>query len=213
MNKQSISLGGIIGKIRFGGALFAGLAIWVTAGEAGAIVGPIHLFGGIAAMSLIGWIVTLPIMRKQHRVPWVLSILVLFGTIISIALLLVPSVTEMTWLFWLYIPTIYLTIGPGFGILNNLAGPRMRAMFCAVVLFTSNIANLIIAPQLIGFLSDAFAQPHPADANSLQLALLCLTPVGLWSAFHFAKCSRAMRKPVAQGIALNSAVEHDVEQA
>ncbi|MDQ6701796.1 MAG: L,D-transpeptidase [Pseudomonadota bacterium] len=36
MNKQRISLGSIIGKIRFGTALFAGLAVWVAAGEAGA---------------------------------------------------------------------------------------------------------------------------------------------------------------------------------
>jgi lipoprotein-anchoring transpeptidase ErfK/SrfK len=37
VNKQSTSLGGIIGKLRFGSALFAGLAVWAAAaGEAGA---------------------------------------------------------------------------------------------------------------------------------------------------------------------------------
>jgi lipoprotein-anchoring transpeptidase ErfK/SrfK len=36
MNKQSICLGGVIGKIRFGSALFAGLAVWAAAGEANA---------------------------------------------------------------------------------------------------------------------------------------------------------------------------------
>ena len=36
MKKQSISLGGIIDRIRFGGALFAGLSVWAAAGEAGA---------------------------------------------------------------------------------------------------------------------------------------------------------------------------------
>ncbi|MGI8568561.1 MAG: L,D-transpeptidase [Methylocella sp.] len=35
MNRQSISLGGIICKIRVGIALFAGLAVWAAAGEAG----------------------------------------------------------------------------------------------------------------------------------------------------------------------------------
>jgi len=36
MKKQSISLGGIIGKLRSGSALFAGLAVWIAAGDASA---------------------------------------------------------------------------------------------------------------------------------------------------------------------------------
>jgi lipoprotein-anchoring transpeptidase ErfK/SrfK len=36
MNKQRVSLGGIIGKLRSGSALFAGLAVWIVAGDAGA---------------------------------------------------------------------------------------------------------------------------------------------------------------------------------
>ncbi len=36
MNKQRISFGSKIGKIRFGTILLAGLAVWVAAGEAGA---------------------------------------------------------------------------------------------------------------------------------------------------------------------------------
>ncbi len=166
----------------------------ITAGDAGSIVGPIHFFGGLAAMSLIGWYVTRPSMAAQHRIPLMLSVIVALGTIVSICIFLVHSVGATTWLFWLYIPTIYLTIGPGFGILNNLAEPRMRAMFCAVVLSTSNLANLVIAPQLIGFLSDEFAKPHLADAASLKLALLCLAPTGFWAAFHFAKCGLALKK-------------------
>ena len=166
----------------------------ITAGDAGAIVGPIHLFGGMAAMSAIGWFVTRPSMARQHRIPLLLSGFVAFGTIVSICIFLVHSVAATTWLFWLYIPTIYMTIGPGFGILNNLAEPRMRAMFCAVVIVVSNIANLVVAPQLVGFLSDQLAKPHAADAHSLKLALLCLTPTGFWAAYHFAKCGEALKK-------------------
>ncbi|HEX3497207.1 MAG TPA: L,D-transpeptidase [Methylocella sp.] len=36
MKKQSKSLGGIFGKLRSGSALFAGLAVWIAAGDAGA---------------------------------------------------------------------------------------------------------------------------------------------------------------------------------
>ncbi len=69
------------------------------------------------------------------------------------------------WLFWIFIPAIYFYIGPCFGLLNNLCEPRMRAQFCAATLFVANVGNLIIAPQLVGFLSDAFAPDHVANGR------------------------------------------------
>ena len=93
-------------------------------------------------------------------------------------------------MFWIFIPTIYFYIGPIFGLLNNLAQPRMRAMFCAATLFLANVGNLIVAPKLVGMLSDWFAPDHIANAASLRLALLCLAPVGFWSAFHYFYCAR-----------------------
>jgi hypothetical protein len=90
-----------------------------------------------------------------------------------------------TALFWIFIPSIYFYIGPGFGLLNNLAEPRMRAMFCCVVLFVANVFNLVVAPQAVGLLSDWFAPGHIANAASLRLALLCLAPTGFWATFHF----------------------------
>ena len=60
-------------------------------------------------------------------------------------------------MFWIFIPAIYFYIGPCFGLLNNLAQCRMRAMFCATTLFLANVGNLVIAPPLIGGLSDWFA--------------------------------------------------------
>ncbi len=59
--------------------------------------------------------------------------------------------------FWIFIPAIYFYIGPCFGLLNNLAPCRMRAMFCAMTLFLANVGNLIITPIVIGALNDHFA--------------------------------------------------------
>jgi hypothetical protein len=88
-------------------------------------------------------------------------------------------------LFWLFVPSIYIYLGPGFGILNNLAQPKMRAMYCAILLFLANVCNLIIAPQMVGFLSDWLAPHHVPDAESLRLAMLCLVPTGFWAAGHY----------------------------
>ena len=84
-----------------------------------------------------------------------------------------------------FIPSIYFYIGPCFGLLNNLAEPRMRAMFCAFTLFVANVGNLIIAPQLVGFLSDHYAAGGMDNAQSLRTAMLWLVPTGLWATFHY----------------------------
>jgi hypothetical protein len=61
---------------------------------------------------------------------------------------------------------------------------HMRATACAVLLFTANVANLMIAPQVIGWLSDWFAHSFAAGAESLRWALLLLAPTGFWAAWH-----------------------------
>jgi len=61
----------------------------------------------------------------------------------------------------------------------------MRATFIAVSLLVANVLNLIVAPQAVGFMSDYFAGPAGADAESLRLALLILAPTGFWAAYHY----------------------------
>jgi hypothetical protein len=88
-------------------------------------------------------------------------------------------------MWWLFIPAIYFYIGPAFALGQNLAPPKMRAMFSAVALLIANVFNLIVAPQGVGLLSDWFAGPAGADAASLRMALLVLAPTGFWAAFHY----------------------------
>ena len=76
--------------------------------------------------------------------------------------------------------------------MQNLAPPRMRAMFTAWSLVVGNVFNLIIAPQGVGLLSDWFAGGLGADAASLRLALLVLAPSGFWAACHFCMASRTV---------------------
>ena len=69
----------------------------------------------------------------------------------------------------------------------------MRAQFCAATLFLANVGNLIIAPQIVGFLSDSFAPSGVADGESLRLAMLCLVPTGLWAVWHYFRLGPADR--------------------
>ena len=163
-------------------------------GAAGAVTGPIHLVGGIAATLGTAWLLSRPSMVSPRRVLWVL--------IIGVGLATVPSFlaywTHTLWLakcmFWIFIPAIYFYIGPCMGLLQNLAPQRMRSMFIAWSLLVGNVFNLIVAPQFIGLLSDWFGGGHGADAASLRMALMILAPTGFWATWH---AYRAMRTVVA----------------
>lgn len=164
----------------------------LNAGDAGAVTGPIHLFGGIGATLATGWLLSLPSMKPPCRISRLIGGGIGLATIPSIVLFATDSLFIAKAMLWLFIPVIYFYIGPTYGVLNNLAPPRMRAQFCAITILTANVGNLIVAPQLVGFLSDWFATGPAADAHSLQLALLCLAPTGFWGAYHFFACIKTL---------------------
>lgn len=162
----------------------------LNVGQAGAVLGPVHLIGGSAAMIGSTWLLSRPSFADPRRIVRWLGAYIAFATIVTAVIYSTTSLTLTRWLFWLYIPALYVYIGASFGILNNLALPQMRAMYCAITLFIANVCNLIIAPQAVGLLSDWFAPHAVPTAMSLRLALLCLVPTGFWASWHFFRSAR-----------------------
>jgi len=160
--------------------------------QAGGILGPIHLIGGSAAMLASTWLLSRRWFSDEPRVLRLLTLNIGLATVVTAIIYSTHSLALTKGLFWLFIPSIYIYLGPGFGILNNLAPPKMRAMYCATLLFLANVCNLIIAPQMVGFLSDWFAPQHVPDAESLRLAMLCLVPTGFWAAWHYYRAARGV---------------------
>jgi hypothetical protein len=160
-------------------------AYGLTTGEAGAITGPIHLYGGVGATIFTAWLMTHRWLADSRRIVQLTGWWIGFATVVSLVIYWTHSLELTKWLFWLFIPSIYFYLGPSFGLLLNLAEPRMRAVFCASTLFVANVGNLIIAPMAVGALSDLFLAAHPADGEALRLAMLCLVPTGFWAAFHY----------------------------
>jgi len=164
----------------------------LSAGEAGAITGPIHLYGGMAATIFTSWLLTRPSMADPRRIGRLMGWWIGLATVVSFVIYWTHSLPLTRALFWLFIPSIYFYIGPCFGLLLNLAEPRMRAVFCATTLFVANFGNLIVAPVGVGLLSDWFAPGHIANAESLRLAQLCLVPTGLWATYHYFRSARRL---------------------
>jgi MFS family permease len=161
-------------------------------GEAGAVTGQIHLVGGVAASIATAWLFGRPWMLDPRRVCWVLACGVGLATIPSFIAYWTHSLVLARTMFWLFIPAIYFYIGPCMALVQNLAACHMRTVFAAWSGLCGNVFNLIVAPQLVGFLSDAYAGGHATDAASLRFGLLILAPTGFWAAYHLYAASRTI---------------------
>ncbi len=174
-------------------------------GQAGAVTGNIHLWGGSIATVATAWLLSRPAMADPRRVVWLLAGGIGLATIPS----MVAYGTHSLWLcklmFCLFIPAIYFYIGPTFGLLNNLAPCHMRNMFIAICLLVANVFNLIVAPWLVGALSDWFAGAHATDAASLRSALLVLAPTGFWATYHLYMASRTIVQDQKRAIGYSQA--------
>jgi MFS family permease len=172
-----------------------GLAFWtptflmrtydLNVAQAGAVTGRAHLVGGLLATAGAAWLMARPYMVSPRRVLWTLAAVVGFATIPSIVAYWTRDLWVAKLMFWIYIPAIYFFIGPCMALVLNLAPSNMRSIFTAWSVLVGNVFNLIVAPQMVGIMSDFFARGHAADAASLRLALLVLAPTGFWAVWHF----------------------------
>jgi len=180
-------------------------------GQAGAVTGNAHLVGGLLATAGAAWIMSRPFMVDPRRVLWLLGAVTGLATLPSIAAYATHSLSVATWMFWMFIPAIYFFIGPCMALVLNTAPSSMRSVFTACSVLVGNVFNLIVAPQLVGSLSDAFGAAHGgADAASLRLALLVLAPTGLWATAHFLLAARTViadqHRAIGAGVAPPSEV-------
>jgi MFS family permease len=165
----------------------------MSAGDAASVTANAHLVGGALATIVTGWLMARPAMADAKHIMWLLGAGTFVATIASGVAYWTRDLEVARISFWIFIPAIYFYIGPCFGLLNNLAPCRMRAMFCAMTLFLANVGNLIITPLVIGALNDHFAAHH-SQADALRLAMLCIVPTGLWATLHYFIASRDVDK-------------------
>jgi MFS family permease len=161
-------------------------------GQAGSLVGQIYLIAGVAASLLTAWLLARPFFVDPRRILYLLGGVNAIATIPSILAYSTHSLSTATLSLWLFIPAVYMILGPQWAITQNLSPPKMRAMFSVVGLLVANVFNLIVAPQGIGLLSDYFARPAGPDAESLRTALLFLAPTGFWAAAHYFLAARTI---------------------
>ncbi len=165
--------------------LFLQRTYGMNEGDAGGLLGQIYLVGGIGASLVTAYVVARPAYTDPRRIARLLAVVTAVATIPSFLAYWTHDLGFAKLMWWLFIPAIYFYIGPAFALCQNLAAPKMRAMAVAIALLIANVLNLIVAPGIVGALSDYFAGPGGADAASLRLAQLILAPAGFWAAWHY----------------------------
>jgi predicted MFS family arabinose efflux permease len=154
-------------------------------GAAGGLLGQIYLVGGIGASLLTAYVVARPAYTDPRKIARLLAVVTAAATIPSFLAYWTHDLGFAKLMWWLFIPAIYFYIGPAFALCQNLAAPKMRAMAVAISLLIANVLNLIVAPAIVGSLSNYFDAAGGGNADSLRLAQLILAPSGLWAAFHY----------------------------
>jgi MFS family permease len=165
----------------------------LTVGEAGALLGPIHLIGGTGSLVVTAALMYLRAFRDPRRIMRFAALVALVATVPSI-LVYAGDRSLVVPMLWILIPATYFYIGPLTGVLQNLVPGGMRAQAMAILLFTANIANLVIAPQLLGFASDVVAATTTLGADSLRWVLAFTAPVGFWAAWHCWRAEATVRE-------------------
>jgi MFS family permease len=166
----------------------------MTVGQAGSLLGIINGVGGAVGI-IAGGLLIHYFGRKEPRWQlWIVGIATFLGTFASIAVYSAASTQLCVVMLWLFVPVAYLNIAPLLSLTQSLVLPPMRGLSCALLLFGANIANLAIAPQVIGILSDLFARHSGDSARSLRDAMLLTTLTGFWATYHFWAGSRTMKQ-------------------
>ena len=162
--------------------------------DAGRTLALIHGIGGTAVLLTTSAVMKVLQNRSPQAVPNFIALACICGTPAAILAFTTTSPATATIALWVFVPITYAVFGPPYSLMQNLFPPHIRAQGLAMLMIASNVGNLIVAPQLIGFASDALAARYGTE--SLRMALTPLTLVGLWSAFHWWRSGRGIEQAV-----------------
>ncbi|MFI4889659.1 MAG: MFS transporter [Steroidobacterales bacterium] len=155
----------------------------MTLSAAGQSLAWIHGVGGTLVLLATSVIMRTLAGADVRSVPRFIAGACTLGTVPSIIAFTTHSQAVALAALWVFIPITYAVFGPPYALIQNLVPAHMRAQAMAILMMVGNVGNLIVAPQLVGFASDALNARYGSD--SLRVALLPLTVVGLWSAAHW----------------------------
>lgn len=173
----------------------------LSVSEAGSLLGSIHGIGGIASMLLTAMILSNRSRGPEFQARFVGWITV-GATVPSILVFYADSLKLVEVMLWLFIPCIYMYLGPTAALLQNLVRSSMRGKIVAIMLLAANLTNLVVAPILIGFLSDSVSTYIADSQNALRYVLCGMAVTGFWAGYHYIRCTKTLRHDMVRSGAI-----------
>jgi hypothetical protein len=186
------------------------------------------VFGAVAFTSnglgmLLGGLGSDRLSRVDARWPlWGPALMLALASPFYFAAFWIPSLAVSLTCIWIANLSLATYLAPSMATMQNLAGPRMRALAWGIVAMVSGLLGAGMGPTLLGIASDQFAQRAfgagdfiatcpggraPADSagsldaacqaastQGLRLALVCGLVFLLWAAVHYLLASRTLKR-------------------
>ena len=127
---------------------------------------------------------------------WIIAVAKLIAAPLVVAFYLTD---DFAFALVFYLPATVLGafyLGPSFAMVQSLAPLAMRSTASAIMLFILNLIALGLGPLTVGILSDLLRPSFGMD--SLRYALLSLSLLNVWAAYHYFLAGRAYEKETAQ---------------
>jgi MFS family permease len=182
-----------------------GLTPWNTAfmmrshgmdsAELGVWMGIVVSVGGIAGALLGGYVANRWFAEDERRQMRMSAVTIALSVPCYVAFLLLP---QKHLALIMLLPTFLvfnLFVAPTYALMQRLVPDEMRATSMAVIMLLYNLIGMGIGPQAVGILSDLFESV--AGSESLRYAMLTMSFVALWSAYHFWQAGRTVKNDLA----------------
>jgi MFS family permease len=159
--------------------------------ELGMWLGVIFGFSGVAGVLLGGYMAERWFSddeRGQMRLTAVITVSLV--PLLALFLLLPQKHQSLTALGLSVIVSNFF-FGPAFALMQRLVVAEMRATQLAIVMLLANLIGMGVGSQVVGILSDLM---KPLLGNdSLRYAMIAVSLVALWSAYHFWHVGRTIK--------------------
>jgi predicted MFS family arabinose efflux permease len=171
----------------------SGLAPWYAAfmvrshgmgtEDLGVWMGAIFGIGGVAGILLGGYTAARWFSKNDRHQMRLIALATAMLFPCFVVFLLVPKKAHALVAMVPMVLVFNFAAGPIFALMQRLVVDEMRATALSVVMLLANLIGMGIGPQFVGILSDLL-KPHLGD-DSLRYAMLIMSLVALWSAYHF----------------------------
>lgn len=195
----------------------AGMGPWYAAfmmrshgmatGELGVWLGLIFSLSGIAGTLIGGYVASRWFAHNeqaQMRMSAVTIISVVPGLI---AFLTLPQKHQALFALVPLMTLFGVFLGPTYALLQRLVLDEMRATTMAVVMLLANLIGFGLGPQIVGIISDALMPV--VGSESLRYAMMILSFIALWAAYHFWKGGSTVQRDLAAIDQLTASTEAD----